>query len=143
VIYTHPEVAGVGWTEAELEQQGIEYRKSLVPMGVAGRFLIESEGGSGAVKALVGAKHGNALGVYAIGDGASEFIVGAAWMIETEMRVADVREIVFPHPTIGEALKEAILAADSPLNRAQRTSAAGAVREDSAASLTPAAGPVR
>ncbi|MCW5978415.1 MAG: dihydrolipoyl dehydrogenase [Bryobacteraceae bacterium] len=111
VIYTHPEVASVGYSEMELEALGIEYRKSTAPMGVAGRFLIEHEGGSGFVKALVGARYGNVLGVHAIGDGASEFIMAAAFMIETEMRVSDVRELVFPHPTIGEALKEAIVRA--------------------------------
>jgi dihydrolipoamide dehydrogenase len=111
VIYTHPEVASAGRTEEDLRRQGIEYVKSVVPMGIAGRFLIDNEGGSGFVKALAGARYGNLLGVHAIGDGASEFIFGAASMIETEMRVSDVRELVFPHPTVSEALKEAILQA--------------------------------
>lgn len=109
VIYTHPEVASVGYTEQELQGLGIEYRKSTVPMAIAGRFLIEHEGGSGVVKALVGSRYGNLLGIHAIGDGSSEFIMAAAFMIENEMRVSDVRELVFPHPTIGEALKEAII----------------------------------
>lgn len=111
VVYTHPEAASVGRTEAELVRQGVEYRKAVVPMAIAGRFLIEQEGGSGMVKALVDARYGTVLGVHALGDGASEFIFGAAWMIEMEMRVADVRELVFPHPTISEALKEAVVAA--------------------------------
>jgi dihydrolipoamide dehydrogenase len=110
VIYTHPEVASVGYTEAELTALGIEYRKSTVPMAIAGRFLIEHEGGSGVVKALIGTRYGNLLGVHAIGDGSSEFIMAAAFMIENEMRVSDIRGLVFPHPTIGEALKEAIVA---------------------------------
>ncbi len=111
VIYTHPEVASVGRTEEQLREQGVDYVKSVAPMGIAGRFLIENEGGSGFVKVLVGARHGNLLGVHAIGDGASEFIFGAACMIEMEMRAADVREMVFPHPTVSEALKEAIVRA--------------------------------
>ena len=77
VIYTHPEVASVGSTEEELQTDGIEYRKSVVPMAVSGRFLIENEGGSGLVKVLAGAKYGEILGVHAIGDGSSEFIVAA------------------------------------------------------------------
>ncbi len=109
VIYTHPEVACVGRTEEELKAEGIEYRKSVVPMAVAGRFLVEHEGGTGMVKALAGAKYGEILGVHAIGNGASEFIVAAAAMIETEMCVEQAGEIVFPHPTVSEALKEAIL----------------------------------
>jgi dihydrolipoamide dehydrogenase len=110
VIYTHPEVACVGKTEEELKALGIEYRKSTVPMAVAGRFLIESEGASGLVKVLTGAKYGEILGVHALGDGCSEFIVAAAIMVETEMCASAAGEIVFPHPTVSEALREAILA---------------------------------
>ena len=110
VIYTHPEVACVGKTEEELKALGIEYRKSMVPMAVAGRFLIENEGASGLVKVLTGAKYGEILGVHALGDGCSEFIVAAAIMVETEMCASAAGEIVFPHPTVSEALREAILA---------------------------------
>jgi len=109
VIYTHPEVASVGRTEEELKAAGIEYKKSAVPMGVAGRFLIENEGATGMVKVLAGARYGDILGVHAIGDASSEFIVAAAAMIEMEMCVSDAGGIVFPHPTVSEALREAIL----------------------------------
>lgn len=109
VIYTHPEIASVGWTEEELKAQGIEYRRAMVPMSMSGRFLVENEGTPGAIKALAGARHGEILGVHAAGDGASEFIVLAATLIETEMCAADAAGIVFPHPTVSEALKSAIL----------------------------------
>jgi dihydrolipoamide dehydrogenase len=109
VVYTHPEVASVGRTEEELKTMGIEYKKSVVPMAVAGRFLVEHEGGTGMVKVLAGARFGEILGVHAIGDASSEFIIAAAIMVETEMCVSDVSEIVFPHPTVSEALREAIL----------------------------------
>ena len=109
VIYTHPEVASVGQTEEELKARQVEYRKSVVPMAVAGRFLVENDGGTGMVKVLAGARHGEILGVHAIGDASSEFIVAAAAMVETEMCVSDAAEIVFPHPTVSEALREALL----------------------------------
>jgi len=109
VVYTHPEVASVGSTEEELKAKGIEYKKSVVPMAVAGRFLVENEGGTGMVKVLTGARFGEILGVHAIGNASSEFIIAAAIMVETEMCVSDVSEIVFPHPTVSEALREAIL----------------------------------
>ncbi len=109
VIYTHPEVACVGWTEEELKSQGKEYKKALVPMAVAGRFLVENEGGSGVVKVLAGARYGEILGVHMLGDLSSEFIVAAAQMMEMEMRIADVEKVVFPHPTVSEALKLALL----------------------------------
>jgi dihydrolipoamide dehydrogenase len=109
VIYTHPEVASVGKTEEDLQAGGIEYKKSVVPMAVAGRFLVENEGGTGMVKVLTGARYGEIVGVHAIGDASSEFIVAAAVMVETEMCVSDASEIVFPHPTVSEALRQAIL----------------------------------
>jgi dihydrolipoamide dehydrogenase len=111
VIYTHPEVASVGRTEEELLAQGVEFKKSTVPMAVSGRFLIDNPHGSGLVKVLTGTGYGEILGVHIIGDSASEFIVAAAVMMETEMCVSDVAEIVFPHPTVSEAMKEAILRA--------------------------------
>lgn len=110
VIYTYPEVAMVGRTEEELKKAGISYKKSVVPMAVAGRFLIEHEDGVGLVKVLCGSEFGEILGVHAIGDGCSEFIVAASIMVETEMCVANASEIVFPHPTVSESLKEAITA---------------------------------
>jgi dihydrolipoamide dehydrogenase len=108
VIYTHPEVAAVGYTEEELQAQGSAYLKASVPITVAGRFLVENEGASGLVKVLAGARYGEILGVHITGDGASEFIVMAAAMIENEMCAEDIDRIVFPHPTVSEALKAAV-----------------------------------
>jgi dihydrolipoamide dehydrogenase len=61
------------------------------------------------VKVLAGARHSEILGVHAIGNGSSEFIVAAAAMVENEMPVDRLRKIIFPHPTVSEALREAIL----------------------------------
>jgi dihydrolipoamide dehydrogenase len=109
VIYTHPEVASAGRTEEQLKAAGIAYNKAVVPMGVAGRFLIENEKGTGFVKVLAGANYGELLGVHAMGDTASEFIVTAAALIEMQLPASHAGEIVFPHPTVSEALREAIL----------------------------------
>jgi dihydrolipoamide dehydrogenase len=108
VIYTHPEVASVGYTEEELKAQGSAYLKASVPMTIAGRFLVENEGASGLVKVLAGARYREILGVHIAGDGASEFIVMAAGMIENEMCAEDLERVVFPHPTVSEALKAAV-----------------------------------
>jgi len=110
VVYTHPEVAMVGRTEEELKNAGIKYKKSLVPMAVAGRYLVEHQDPTGVVKVLSGEEFGEILGVHAIGDSASEFIIAAAIMVETEMSAANAGELVFPHPTVSEALREAIAA---------------------------------
>jgi dihydrolipoamide dehydrogenase len=60
---------------------------------------------------LTGSPHGVILGVHAMGDSSSEFIVAAAALIETELLASHAAEIVFPHPTVSEALREAILQA--------------------------------
>ncbi|MFH0922059.1 MAG: dihydrolipoyl dehydrogenase [Fibrobacterota bacterium] len=112
VVYTDPEVASCGKTEEQLLKEGVPFRKALVPMGVAGRFLVEHEGQAGTLKVLVGKEHGEILGVHILGGPAGELIFGAAIMMENEMRGKDLFEIVFPHPTISEALKEAILHAE-------------------------------
>ena len=109
VIYTHPEVASVGRAEEQLRAAGTAYNKALVPMATAGRFVIENEKGTGFVKVLAGAKYGELLGVHAMGDSSSEFIVAAAALIEAGLPVSRAGEIVFPHPTVSEALREAVL----------------------------------
>jgi dihydrolipoamide dehydrogenase len=116
IIYTHPEVAVVGKTESELKAAGIDYSKALVPMSLSGRFLVENEGSPGIVKLMAGKKYGEILGVHCLGDFSSEFIVAAAEMIELELCVQDLEEIVFPHPTVSEVLKQAAMACISQGN---------------------------
>lgn len=109
VIYTHPEVAQVGATEDELKAKGIAYRKAVMPMAIAGRFMVENEGKAGTVKVLVSEKYGQVLGVHMIGGCCGEFIASASAMVELEYRVDDVKAIVFPHPTTSEALKQTVI----------------------------------
>ena len=109
VIYTHPEVAQVGATEDELKAKGIAYKKAVLPMAIAGRFMVENEGQSGTVKVLVSEKYGQVLGVHMIGGCCGEFIASASAMVEMEYLTNDVSKIVFPHPTTSEALKSAVI----------------------------------
>ena len=60
VVYTNPEVAGVGLTEEQAKAEGIEYKIAKLPMAYAGRFVAENEGGAGLCKVIVGAKYGEA-----------------------------------------------------------------------------------
>lgn len=108
VIYTNPEVAGVGETEQTAKQKGMDVEVVKLPLAYSGRYVAESTDMSGIIKVIIHKKYRNILGVHMIGSYASEIIYGAAIMIESEMRVEDVREIVFPHPTVGEALREAM-----------------------------------
>ena len=104
VIYTHPEVASVGRTEEELKARTLSTRSPTCRWPWPDGSSLKMRTPTGFVKVLAGARYGEILGVHAIGDPASEFIIAAAAMVETEMCVSDVSEIVFPHPTVSEAI---------------------------------------
>ncbi len=108
VIYTQPEIAACGLTEEEAKAQGIDYECKKLSMRYSGRFVAENEGGDGICKILVNKKHRNVIGVHMIGNYSSEIIWGAAQMIELELRVKDIKEIIFPHPTVSEIIRETI-----------------------------------
>ena len=108
VIYTNPEVAGVGETEETARENGIDVKSVTLPMAYAGRYVAEVEGGDGICKLVMDAAHNRLVGVHLMGSYASEIIYGAAMMIETEMRIEDIKEIVFPHPTVSEIIREAL-----------------------------------
>ena len=108
VVYTNPEVASVGFTEDAAKKAGIIYRIASLPMAYAGRFVVENEAGVGLCKILVGAEHGEVLGVHLLGNPCSEIIYGACIAIEQEMTLKEMEEIVFPHPTVSEIFKETV-----------------------------------
>jgi dihydrolipoamide dehydrogenase len=110
VVYTNPEVAGVGLTEEAAKAKGIAYKVAKLPMAYAGRFVAENEGGSGLCKVLIGEKYGEVLGVHMLGNPCSEIIYGACMAIEQEMTLAEMQEVVFPHPTVSEIFKETVFA---------------------------------
>lgn len=113
VVYTNPEVAGVGLTEEQAKKEGIAYKIAKLPMAYAGRFIAENEGGSGICKVLVGEKYGEVLGVHMLGNPCSEIIYGACMAIEQEMTLKEMEEVVFPHPTVSEIFKETVFAIDN------------------------------
>ncbi|MCL2056284.1 MAG: dihydrolipoyl dehydrogenase [Oscillospiraceae bacterium] len=108
VIYTNPEVACVGETEESAKEKGMDVAVRKLPMAYSGRYQAEVEGGAGICKLVVDKKHGTLVGAHMIGSYVSEIIYGAAMMIETEMRLDDIKEIVFPHPTVSEIIREAL-----------------------------------
>lgn len=109
VVYSIPEAAGVGMTQQEAESQGIKVKTASVPMIVSGRFIAENgTKATGTVKVVADAQTDMILGVHILGPYASEMIWGAAALIENEMRVQDVKQMIFPHPTVCEAIREAI-----------------------------------
>ena len=108
VIYTNPEVASVGETLDSAKKKGYDAEERKIPMAYSGRFLAENEGGEGICKAVIDKKSHKLLGVHMMGNPCSEIIVSAALMLNRELRLADLERLVFPHPTVGEVMREFI-----------------------------------
>ena len=106
IVYTNPEVAGVGLTEEQAKASGKPYKVIKLPMAYSGRFVAENEKGDGLCKIIVGEKYHEVLGVHMLGNPCSEIIHSACMAIETEMTVEQLKEVVFPHPTVSEIIKE-------------------------------------
>lgn len=107
VVYTNPEIAGVGATEESLKQKGIYYKVQQLPMAFSGRFVAENEGVNGVCKLLI-ADDGTVLGAHLLGNPASEIITLAGMAIELGLKCDAWKCMVFPHPTVGEIFKEAL-----------------------------------
>lgn len=108
VIYTNPEVAGVGETEQTAKQKGMDVTVKSITMKYAGRYVAENEGGDGIIKIIVDNKWNTLVGVHMICNYASEIIWGADALIEKKMTIDQIKKIVFPHPTVSEIIREAI-----------------------------------
>jgi len=108
VIYTSPEVASVGETEETAKSKGIDFSAVTVPMLYSGRYVAESAATDGICKVLVEKSTRRIIGVHLYGSYASEIIISACTMIEMQMRIDDVKEVVFPHPTVSEIIREAV-----------------------------------
>lgn len=107
VVYTNPEIAGVGQTEESLQAAGCAYKAVKLPMAFSGRFVAENEGVNGVCKILVGEDE-TILGVHVYGNPASEIITIAVMAVELGLKAAEWKSIVFPHPTVGEIFREAL-----------------------------------
>jgi dihydrolipoamide dehydrogenase len=108
VVYTNPEISCVGLTEQEARKNGIKYKVRSLQMVYAGRFVAENEGKTGICKIIVGEQFGEVLGLHMIGNPSSEIIYGAAMAIENQMRLKDLEQLIFPHPTVSEIFRETI-----------------------------------
>jgi len=79
-------------------------------MRFSGRYLAENEGGNGLMKLIVNPDTQQVLGLTALANYASEFIVTAATFIELGATLDQIKKIVFPHPTVAEIVREAVFA---------------------------------
>mgnify|MGYP000874268238 CR=1 FL=1 len=108
VIYTNPEVAGVGETRQSAEAKGMDVVEKSISMRYSGRYVAENEGGDGICKIIVDSKWNTLVGVHMIANYASEIIWGADALIEKQLTVDEIKKIVFPHPTVCEIIREAV-----------------------------------
>jgi len=109
VVYTNPEIASVGITEAQAESMSIPVEVRKLPMTFSGRFMAENEGETGLCKMIVDAKNHSVLGVHCIGNPCSEFIAAASFAVRMGYTTAEFEQVVFPHPTVSEILHEIIV----------------------------------
>ena len=106
VVYTNPEIASVGITEAQAESMSIPVEVRKLPMTFSGRFMAENEGETGLCKMIVDAKNHSVLGVHMIGNPCSEFVSAASFAVRMGYTTAEFQQVVFPHPTVSEILHE-------------------------------------
>lgn len=118
VVYTNPEIASVGMTEREVSQfyQDMEgksaeavqelYEVRRLPMTYSGRFVAENEGETGLCKMIIDRRNQTILGVHCVGNPCSEFIAAASFAVRMGYTVSEMEQVVFPHPTVSEILKE-------------------------------------
>ncbi|MCO5786202.1 dihydrolipoyl dehydrogenase [Pseudomonas sp. G11-1] len=109
VIYTHPEAAWVGQNEQQLKAEGVDINVGVFPFAASGRAMAANDT-SGFVKIIACAKSDRVLGVHVIGPSAAELVQQGAIAMEFGTSAEDLGMMVFAHPTMSEAMKEAALA---------------------------------
>lgn len=109
--YCHPQVASVGKRERELKEAGVEYKVGNFPFQAIGKAVASGET-EGFVKLIFGKENGELLGAHIVGENATELISHPELALNSELTDADMNSMIYAHPTLAEAIHEAILAAD-------------------------------
>lgn len=108
--YCQPQVASVGYTERALQEKGIEYNVGKAPFMANGKAVASNEN-TGFIKVLTGKKYGELLGAHIVGTQATELIHEYVLFRTMEGIDEEIFATIHPHPTLGEFLGEAVLAA--------------------------------
>ena len=111
VIYTAPEIAWVGKTEAEVKASGRPYKKGSFPFAASGRAKA-MEQTTGMVKIISAEDDDEVLGVHIVGPMAGELIAEAVLALEFSASTEDIQRTIHAHPSLAEAVHEAALAVD-------------------------------
>jgi dihydrolipoamide dehydrogenase len=109
VVYTWPEIAGVGQTEEQLKQAGVDYRVGKFPFQANSRSRATGDT-DGLVKILADTRTDRVLGVHILGPLAGDLVQEAVVAMEFGATAEDIARTVHHHPGMGEAIKEAALA---------------------------------
>jgi dihydrolipoamide dehydrogenase len=108
--YSRPQVASVGLTERQAGEGGRELRVGRFPLAASGKAVALGET-EGFAKTIFDARTGELLGAHLFGPEVTELVHGFALARTLEATEAEILETVFPHPTLSEAMREAVLAA--------------------------------
>jgi len=108
--YCHPQVASIGKREQQLKDEGVAYKVGKFPFQALGKAVAIGES-EGFVKLLFGAEHGELLGAHIVGENATELIATPGLAMESELCEEDMHAMIMAHPTLSEAIHEAVLAA--------------------------------
>ncbi|MBX3688845.1 dihydrolipoyl dehydrogenase [Dokdonella sp.] len=111
VIYTEPEIAWVGKTEAQCKADNIPYKTGSFPFAAIGRAVAMNEP-AGFVKMIAHAETDRILGVHLVGANVSELVAECVVAMEFKGSSEDLARIVHAHPTLSEAVHEAALSVD-------------------------------
>ena len=110
-VYTRPEFAGVGITEEKAKELKLDFVVGRFPLVANGKALVMN-GGEGMVKVIAGKEYNEILGVHILGPRATDLIAESALAIGLEATVEDITATIHAHPTISEAVREAVMAAN-------------------------------
>ncbi len=110
-VYTTPEVASVGLTEAEAKKRNQNVKVGRFPLVASGR-AVTLDATKGVIKYVVDARYGEILGVHILGPQASELISEAVFAMHMESTYQDIAGCIHAHPTLSEAMMEGALAVD-------------------------------
>ncbi len=108
--YCHPEVASVGLTEKQAKEKGYELKVGKFPFSASGKATANGDT-DGFIKVIFDAKYGEWLGCHMVGDGVTDMIAEAVVARKLETTGHEVLKAIHPHPTISEAVMEAVAAA--------------------------------
>ena len=108
VIYTHPEIAWVGYSEKSAQKEGIRVQVGIFPFQANARALTSNEQ-SGFVKVVVNQEDDSIIGIHVLGPSAADVVQQGLIAMESNLTAEQLGSIMFSHPTVSEALHEAVL----------------------------------